>query len=69
MKTQKLYRYMGYNGVITSPVLLPDISHIELYELRADGGKYLTNGQRKVYSVIVDENSISEWIEVEGIIE
>jgi len=69
MTQQKLYRYIGYNGTITSPVLLPNIDHLELYELRATGGKYLTNGQRKVYSIIVPKDDIAEWQEIEGIIE
>lgn len=53
MTKQKLYKYIGYNGTITSPVLLPDIAHLELVELRADGDKYLTDGERKVYSIVV----------------
>ena len=63
MTKQKLYKYIGYNGTITSPVLLPTIDRLELIELRADGGKYLTDGTRKVYSVIVTESEVSLWTE------
>lgn len=70
MTKQKLYKYIGYNGTITSPVLLPDISNLALYELRADNGKYLTNGVRKVYSVIIPIDEIDKWTEeVQGITE
>lgn len=65
----KLYRYIGYNGTITSPVLLPDITNLVLYELRAEAGKYLTDGHRKVYSIIVSEADIANWQETEGILE
>ena len=69
MTKQKLYRYIGYNGTITSPVLLPDIQHLELYELRAENGNYLTDGKRQVYSVIVPEEDITRWQETAGITE
>lgn len=68
MIKQKLYRYIGYNGTITSPVLLPTIDHLALYELSADGDKYLTDGTRKVYSIIIPVEEISLW-EEKGITE
>ena len=66
MTKHKLYRYIGYNGIITSPVLLPDINHLELYELRADGGKHLTNGNKKVSSIIVEKDQVSNWVEIDN---
>ena len=33
MKKRKLYKYIGRNGDITSPILLEDIKHIALMEL------------------------------------
>jgi hypothetical protein len=63
MIKQKLYKYIGYNGTITSPVLLPEIGHLELVELRADGDKYLTDGERKVYSIIIPVDEIDNWTE------
>ena len=70
MTKQKLYKYIGYNGTITSPVLLPDIAHLELVELRADGDKYLTDGERKVYSIVVPVDQVQNWTEkVRGITE
>lgn len=69
MRKQKLYRYVGYNGTVTTHVLLDGINHQVVYELKADDGKYLTNGNRKMRLVIVDEESIKDWSEVEGAIE
>ena len=44
MKQKKIYRYVGKNGVITSPILLEDIKHIALLELIPEEGYVLTNG-------------------------
>ncbi len=63
MTTHKMYRYIGYNGTITSPVLLPTIDHLELVELKADNGKCLTDGDRVVYSVIISPDEVSLWTE------
>lgn len=69
MRKQKMYKYIGYNGTVTTHVLLDGVNHQVVYELKADDGKYLTNGKRKMRVVIADEDSINNWIEIEGIIE
>ena len=70
MTKQKLYKYIGYNGTITSPVLLPGIDPLELIELRADGDKYLTDGERKVSSIVVPADEVDNWTEeVRGIVD
>ena len=69
MRKEKLYRYIGYNGILTTAILLPDIKHLKVYQLHADGGKHLTNGERKCYSIVVPEEDVELWYEVEGVIE
>jgi hypothetical protein len=64
MTKTKMYRYIGYNGVITSPILLEDAKHRVLYELRAEHGKLLTNGEKELYVVLVEEEDIKNWHEV-----
>lgn len=64
MIVNKLYKYIGYNGTITSPVLLPNIDKLEVYELKAANGKILTNGIEKYYSVIVTKETQNDWIEI-----
>ena len=64
MTKTKLYRYIGYNGVITSPILLEDVKHKELYELRAEHGKVLTNGEKELYAVVVEPEDVENWHEV-----
>jgi hypothetical protein len=45
MKKTKLYRYIGRNGIITSPVLLDGISYLQMYRLSAKAGYALTDGE------------------------
>lgn len=65
MNIQKMYRYLGRNGTITSRVLLENISPIEMINLEASKGKILTNGQQKVYSILVFADEVDDWYEVE----
>ena len=69
MTTKKMYKYMGYNGSVTTPILLPNIDHLEMVELVADAGHYLTNGSVKRLTVTIVATDASKWIEVKGAIE
>ena len=64
MKKTVLYRYLGTNGVIESPVHLEDIYYVRLLKLRADIGKMLTNGEVKVKSVTIPEEELELWTEI-----
>ncbi len=68
MKKITTYRYLGVNGVIDSPVLLPDTPHITTVYLMADEGKYLTRDNKTfVTSVkVATEEEAALWKEVEG---
>ena len=65
MTKSKMYRYLGRNGIITSPVLLEKVEPIAMYELRAAEGKVLSNGEEfaKVKLVFADE--LKDWIEID----
>ena len=65
MIKSKMYRYLGRNGIITSPVLLEKIEPITMYELRASEGKILSNGEEftKLKLIFVDE--LEDWIEID----
>ena len=67
MKKIKLYRYVGRNGLITSPVLLDDIKHYVYYSLSAEEGKILTNGEERRYYTTIPEEELSDWHEIEDI--
>ena len=64
MTKQVFYKYLGTNGVIESPVHLEDIYYVRL--LQADKGKVLTDGTRKVQSVKVPEEEVSNWEEIKA---
>lgn len=64
MIRQKLYSYIGYNGSVTTPILLP-LEHQELIKLIASDGYILTNGVCKQHSVLVLPENESNWTEEE----
>lgn len=69
MTKEKLYRYVGYNGTVTSDVLLPNIPNLPYIKLKADPGYVLQRGSIQHNAVIVPEAEADLWIEVKGNIE
>lgn len=64
MTKQKVYRYLGRNGMITTPVLLEGVNPIVMYRLNADANMRLTNGVITVLSVDVFEDDVDNWYEI-----
>ena len=64
MKKIVLYKYLGTNGVITSPILLEGVYCVKSYSLVADTGMILTNGKEFFTSITVPENELNNWEEV-----
>ncbi len=60
----KMYRYLGRNGILTTRVLLDGINHIVVYNLTADEGKILTNGEVELKSITVEEDEVVSWNEI-----
>ena len=65
MIKQIMYEYLGTNGSICSPVHLEDIYYIRKYKLIADDKKLLVKGSRKEKSVLIPEDELDEWKEIE----
>lgn len=65
MIKSKMYRYLGRNGIITSPILLENIEPISMYELRASEGKLLTNGSQTVKSKLIFIDELEDWTEID----
>lgn len=60
------YTYLGSNGTITSPVLLPDMHHVKKVKLIADKNKMLTNKDGVLLkTVMTTEEEISNWTEID----
>ena len=45
MKKIVIYRYLGTNGIVETPVHLEDVYYTRLIQLTADENKVLTNGE------------------------
>lgn len=59
MKQTVMYRYLGVNGIIDSPVLLEGIYSVKSIMLTADDGKVLTKDNKTfVHSVKIQENEL-----------
>ena len=67
MTKEKMYRYLGRNGSITSPIKLENIAPIPMVSLIASKGKILTNGNEKTYAIVVFEDELSDWEEIDDI--
>lgn len=67
MTKEVWYKYLGTNGVINSPVHLEDIYYIRLLKLRADTNKILTNGSQFKTSVLIPEEELDNWQEVDAV--
>lgn len=60
----KMYKYLGRNGILTTRIQLDGINFIPMVELIAGEGKVLTNGEKKVKTIIIEEEEISQWREI-----
>lgn len=65
MTKQVLYKYLGTNGVIESPIHLEDIYYIRINVLTADADKILTNGEIFKKVVRCSDDEVSLWREID----
>lgn len=64
MKKTVLYRYLGTNGVLDTPIHLEDTYYVRLLRLSADTGKALTNGTITKRVVTIPEDEADNWTEI-----
>lgn len=66
MTKQVLYKYLGTNGVIISPIHLEDVYYIRNIRLTADPGKVLTKDNKYfIAQITVPEEEANDWVEVD----
>lgn len=65
MVKTKMYRYLGRNGIITSPILLEKVEPIAMLVLKASPGKLLTNGEVKVKEKMIFAEELKDWSEID----
>lgn len=65
MTQSKLYKYLGRNGSVVTPILLEKIDPIPMMKVVAEAGKLLTNGKEtaKIKALFLDE--LEEWYEID----
>ena len=66
MTKQVIYRYLGTNGIIESPIHLEDVYYTRMVILRAGKDKVLTDGTRSVLSIKVPDDEVSNWTEIDA---
>ncbi len=62
MTKMEIYRYVGSNGVIDSPIKLP-LDYTLRYRLIADAGMELVNGDTTAMVIDVDASDVEKWSE------
>lgn len=60
-----IYRYLGTNGVLETPIHLEDVYYVRLVKLQAGPGKMLTDGTKVQKIVTVPEENENDWYEIE----
>lgn len=64
MTKNKVYRYLGRNGIITTPILIEGSAPITMYRLIADNGMILSNGKIHVQMIDVFDDEVNDWFEI-----
>ena len=66
MIKNELFVHLGDNGTITTGIYLPGTPYVKKYQLIADKDKILTNGIKKVSTIIISERDFNNWYEIDG---
>lgn len=64
MTKNKIYRYLGRNGILTTPILIEGATPITMYRLIADIGMVLSNGKTHANMIDVFDDEIEDWFEI-----
>lgn len=64
MTKNKVYRYLGRNGIITTPILIEGTTPITMYRLIADSGMVLSNGKTHAQMIDVFDDEVDNWFEI-----
>lgn len=61
-----VYRYLGINGVVQTPVYIEGANGLKVNVLTADAGKVLTNGKEQKHQVFVADIDVDKWKEIDA---
>lgn len=65
MNKRTVYEYTGENGVVISPVKLPNAQAVEKVRITASTGKVLTDGVEQTTCRDVLPSEVSKWVEID----
>lgn len=65
MEKIKKFKYLGLNGNLVTRIQLVEAKGIPMFELKAEDGKILTNGEKYSYSVTVYAEEVDNWVEID----
>ena len=65
MKITPMYKYLGTNGILETPIHLEGIYSVKYLVLEADTGKVLTNNIKKCHSIKILADEIDTWTEID----
>lgn len=63
MKKIPMYRYLGTNGIVTTPTKIEGVYCVKLIRLIADDDKILVNGDYKIDQILIPEEDLNLWTE------
>lgn len=65
MIKQERYRYLGKNGIVTTPIQIVGIEPILMYYIAAEEGKILTDGERYTQQTEIFAEDLDKWKEID----
>ncbi len=64
MKKNVIYRYLGANGVVDTPIRIEGAYSVKMYELIAEGRHTLSNGDVQINRVVIPQEDLELWHEI-----
>ena len=61
-----VYRYLGINGVVQTPVFIEGANGLKVNVLIADASKMLTDGKQQKHQVFVSDQDVDKWKEIDA---
>lgn len=65
MQRTVLYKYLGTNGTLITPIHLENIYSVQLVRLMAENGKMLTDGKQLIKMVEIPIAEEANWREID----
>ena len=66
MKKEVIYRYLGTNGTLDTPIHLEDVYYVRMLRITADSQHALkrVDGDSLMHTALIPEEELDQWEEV-----